>query len=49
VLRAGLELTVAIAGIMDCGSGAGQRRDGTRPQKSGLVQSINQTVFVGVF
>jgi len=35
VLRAGLELTVAIAGIMDCGSGAGQRRDGTRPQKIG--------------
>jgi len=33
VVRAGLELTVAVAGIMDYWSAAGQRRDGTRPRK----------------
>src|SRR5439155_17578951 len=33
VVRAGLVLTLAIGGIMACRSAAGQRRDGTHPQK----------------
>ena len=33
VVRVGLVLTLAIAGIMACRSAAGQRRDGTHPQK----------------
>jgi len=40
VVRAGLELTVAVAG----GSGAAQRRDSTRPEKLGLMRPFRLDV-----